>query len=122
MNPPTAPDAWSKLLESRVAKLEQVLQIKGTSIVLQFGQAKITIENNGIKLNCTGDISVNAKGHVETKAGTDNTISAGNCIETKAGLDVTISGGRNLQTKAGVNITITGGNSVVTKAPQILEN
>lgn len=84
MTQPVSTEALIRALEARIAKLEQVLQVKNTAVVLQYGQAKVTLANNGITLDATGNIEVNSHGGAVIRASADAKILAGNNIVMKA--------------------------------------
>ena len=69
MTPLNQPDPASKALENRIAKLEQALQVSANRVVLQTGMAKITITNNGIVLESSGNIQLTAGANTQIQSG-----------------------------------------------------
>jgi len=63
-------------LDSRIAKLEQALQVSAGKIVLQVGMTKITITNH--------DITLEAQGNIHLKAGGSTQIESSGTLTLKA--------------------------------------
>jgi uncharacterized protein (DUF2345 family) len=72
---PNSGEAKIQALEARVAALEKALQVSANQVVLQIGNAKITLNpggevqivGNSIKLASMGEIQIKAAGYLILK-------------------------------------------------------
>jgi phage protein D len=82
-------------------------------------RVKINTQENSMKIEVTGDLTIDAGGKIEIKSGLNTSIDAGTDFGAKAGTGATVEAGTQLTAKGGASASLEGGVSTQVKGPTV---